>query len=147
MALSQRILGPNTLVQGAIPRILKETPKHFFDKTIVTVKVNVKQTGMTVYVINKTGTVNMAITETATKKTATLKRRSIKTAKSSIIDNFETFSSEISVLDRRQRNDKFFAENSKSQSCQTNNRSAQKSTKHRTIKCSVPTLIMTYFSL
>ncbi|CAH1780455.1 unnamed protein product [Owenia fusiformis] len=36
--LSQRILGPNTIIQGALPDILKLTPKSFFDETIASVK-------------------------------------------------------------------------------------------------------------
>jgi len=38
-SLSQRILGPNTLVQGALPKILESTPQEFFDSTIEVVKV------------------------------------------------------------------------------------------------------------
>lgn len=40
MALSQRILGPNTLIQGAVRKILNETSKTFFDKTIAVVQRN-----------------------------------------------------------------------------------------------------------
>jgi tyrosine aminotransferase len=40
VALSQRILGPNTLVQGAVRTILNDTPKSFFDKTIAAVQRN-----------------------------------------------------------------------------------------------------------
>ncbi|XP_070575350.1 tyrosine aminotransferase-like [Ptychodera flava] len=40
LRLSQRILGPNTLVQAAMKNILEETPQHFFDKTIEVVKNN-----------------------------------------------------------------------------------------------------------
>jgi hypothetical protein len=39
IALSQRILGPNTLVQGALETILTKTPQEFFDSTIAVVKV------------------------------------------------------------------------------------------------------------
>ncbi len=39
-ALSQRIIGANTLVQGALPMILKETPQHFFDATVAVVRSN-----------------------------------------------------------------------------------------------------------
>ena len=39
VALSQRILGPNTLIQGAVRTILFETPKEFYDKTIAIVQV------------------------------------------------------------------------------------------------------------
>ncbi|KAK6185565.1 hypothetical protein SNE40_007770 [Patella caerulea] len=38
--LSQRILGPNTLVQAAIPTILKQTPSDFFTETLVHMKNN-----------------------------------------------------------------------------------------------------------
>ncbi|CAH0603045.1 unnamed protein product [Chrysodeixis includens] len=34
MSMSTRILGPNTLIQKALPRILTETPQSFFDDTI-----------------------------------------------------------------------------------------------------------------
>ncbi|XP_059613959.1 tyrosine aminotransferase [Phlebotomus argentipes] len=34
MKLSARILGPNAIVQGALPRILTETPQSFFDETV-----------------------------------------------------------------------------------------------------------------
>lgn len=33
VALSQKIVGPCALVQAALPRILRETPQHFFDNT------------------------------------------------------------------------------------------------------------------
>ncbi|XP_054710525.1 LOW QUALITY PROTEIN: tyrosine aminotransferase-like [Uloborus diversus] len=39
-SLCQRIMGSNTIIQGAIPRILKETPQHFFSGVINSVKVN-----------------------------------------------------------------------------------------------------------
>lgn len=39
-ALSQRILGPNTLIQGAVRKILNETPQHFYDKTVAVVQRN-----------------------------------------------------------------------------------------------------------
>ena len=39
-SLSQRIIGANTLVQGALPTILKETPKSFFEETITQIKTN-----------------------------------------------------------------------------------------------------------
>ncbi len=39
-SLSQRIIGANTLVQGALPIILKETPQSFFDHTIDVVRRN-----------------------------------------------------------------------------------------------------------
>ncbi|OXA65128.1 tyrosine aminotransferase [Folsomia candida] len=39
-SLSQRIIGSNTLVQGALPDILRNTPKSFFDETIATVQEN-----------------------------------------------------------------------------------------------------------
>lgn len=31
IALSQKIVGPNSLVQGALPKILKDTPQEYFD--------------------------------------------------------------------------------------------------------------------
>merc|ERR1719350_2427921 len=40
LCMSQRIIGSNTLVQGALPTILKATPKSFFDQTISCVKKN-----------------------------------------------------------------------------------------------------------
>ena len=40
MCMSQRIIGSNTLVQGALPTILKKTPKSFFDHTIAVIKKN-----------------------------------------------------------------------------------------------------------
>jgi len=40
MCMSQRIIGSNTLVQGALPTILKSTPKSFFDHTISVIKKN-----------------------------------------------------------------------------------------------------------
>jgi len=40
MCMSQRIIGANTLVQGALPTILKATPQSFFDNTIREVKRN-----------------------------------------------------------------------------------------------------------
>ena len=39
MDLSQRILGPNTVVQGAIPKILSDTPQEYYGSIISTVKV------------------------------------------------------------------------------------------------------------
>ncbi|GBM82733.1 Tyrosine aminotransferase [Araneus ventricosus] len=39
-ALSQRIIGSNTLVQGALPSILKDTPETFFEDNIETVQRN-----------------------------------------------------------------------------------------------------------
>ena len=40
LCMSQRIIGSNTLVQGALPTILKSTPQSFFDHTISFVKKN-----------------------------------------------------------------------------------------------------------
>merc|ERR1711970_1709945 len=40
LCMSQRIIGSNTLVQGALPTILKSTPQSFFDNTISCVKKN-----------------------------------------------------------------------------------------------------------
>ena len=38
-SLSQRIIGSNTLVQGALPVILRDTPRQFFEDTIAQVQV------------------------------------------------------------------------------------------------------------
>lgn len=38
--LSTRILGSNTLVQGALPAILENTPKTFFDELVNTLHVS-----------------------------------------------------------------------------------------------------------
>ena len=38
--MSQRIIGSNTFIQGALPTILKNTPKLFFEKTIEVIKRN-----------------------------------------------------------------------------------------------------------
>lgn len=40
--MSTRLLGPNTLMQKALPRILKETPQSFFDETIRFIEVRFK---------------------------------------------------------------------------------------------------------
>ena len=40
MDLSQRILGPNTIVQGALQTILRDTPQHYYNSIIKTVKVS-----------------------------------------------------------------------------------------------------------
>lgn len=40
-AVSQRIIGSNTIVQGALPDILAETPQSFFDETIAQVQVHI----------------------------------------------------------------------------------------------------------
>jgi len=40
LCMSQRIIGSNTFIQGALPTILKNTPQSFFDNTIKTVKNN-----------------------------------------------------------------------------------------------------------
>ena len=42
IALSQRILGPNTLIQGALPDILTKTPQTFYDNTLNAVEANAK---------------------------------------------------------------------------------------------------------
>ncbi|XP_015908737.1 tyrosine aminotransferase [Parasteatoda tepidariorum] len=39
-SLCQRIMGSNTIIQGAIPDILRDTPKSFFQETILSVKTN-----------------------------------------------------------------------------------------------------------
>lgn len=36
--LSVRILGPNSLVQGALPNILKNTPQKFYDELVETLQ-------------------------------------------------------------------------------------------------------------
>lgn len=36
--LSARILGPNSLVQGALPAILKNTPQKFYDELVETLQ-------------------------------------------------------------------------------------------------------------
>lgn len=41
--LSQRILGPNTIIQGAVKTILNSTPQQFFDSSISLVQRNAEQ--------------------------------------------------------------------------------------------------------
>lgn len=41
-SLSQRIIGSSTIIQGALPKILTETPSEFFDATIAQVHGNAK---------------------------------------------------------------------------------------------------------
>ncbi|GFO11259.1 tyrosine aminotransferase [Plakobranchus ocellatus] len=41
--LSTRILGPNTLVQGALPRILRDTPDSFYRQTIDYIEENAQE--------------------------------------------------------------------------------------------------------
>ena len=41
-SLSQRIIGANTLVQGAVPAILRKTPKHFYKDTLDLIEENAK---------------------------------------------------------------------------------------------------------
>jgi len=41
-SLSQRIIGANTIVQGALPTILKETPETFFQNTLDIIEENAK---------------------------------------------------------------------------------------------------------
>ena len=38
----QRIIGANTIVQGALPSILKETPSVFYRDTLKTIEENAK---------------------------------------------------------------------------------------------------------
>ena len=38
----QRIIGANTIVQGALPSILKETPSVFYQETLKTIEENAK---------------------------------------------------------------------------------------------------------
>ena len=40
LCMSQRIIGSNTLIQGALPTILQNTPKSFFEETIQIIKSN-----------------------------------------------------------------------------------------------------------
>lgn len=42
LCLSQRILGPNTLVQASLPEILQDTPKSFYSETIQFIESNAK---------------------------------------------------------------------------------------------------------
>ncbi len=42
LCMSQRIIGSNTLIQGALPTILKLTPRSFFDDTIKIIERNAK---------------------------------------------------------------------------------------------------------
>ena len=39
-SLSQRIIGANTIVQGALPNILKQTPESFFQGTLQVIEEN-----------------------------------------------------------------------------------------------------------
>jgi len=41
-SLSQRIIGANTIVQGALPNILKQTPESFFQETLEVIEGNAK---------------------------------------------------------------------------------------------------------
>merc|ERR1712109_268288 len=41
-SLSQRIIGANTIVQGALPSILKDTPASFFNETLDQIEANAK---------------------------------------------------------------------------------------------------------
>mgnify|MGYP002153701563 FL=1 len=38
--LSQKILGPNTIIQASVPGILKETPKSFYAETLDFIESN-----------------------------------------------------------------------------------------------------------
>jgi len=40
LCMSQRIIGSNTLIQGALPTILKNTPRSFYEDTIKTIERN-----------------------------------------------------------------------------------------------------------
>lgn len=42
VALSQQILGPNTLIQGALPEILAKTPPSFFENSMKVIQVSVQ---------------------------------------------------------------------------------------------------------
>ena len=37
--MSQKILGPSTVIQGALPDILDKTPQSFFEKTVKVIQV------------------------------------------------------------------------------------------------------------
>ena len=39
--MATRILGANSVTQGAIPRILKDTPKEWFDENMSYIEVSV----------------------------------------------------------------------------------------------------------
>lgn len=41
--MSQQILGPNTLIQGALPDILAKTPQSYFENTVKVIKVSMIQ--------------------------------------------------------------------------------------------------------
>ncbi|XP_051158838.1 tyrosine aminotransferase [Leptopilina boulardi] len=51
--LTQRIIGSNTLIQGALPRILRETPQNYFDEIIRTLYNHSKLTYN--YIVNIPG--------------------------------------------------------------------------------------------
>lgn len=38
--MSQQILGPNTLIQGALPDILANTPQSYFENTVKVIQVS-----------------------------------------------------------------------------------------------------------
>ena len=38
--MSQQILGPNTLIQGALPDILAKTPQSYFETTVKVIQVS-----------------------------------------------------------------------------------------------------------
>ena len=39
VSLSQKILGPNTILQGALPDILEKTPQSFYDNGVAIIQV------------------------------------------------------------------------------------------------------------
>lgn len=45
VSLSQVILGPNTLIQGALPKMLTETPQSFFENVMNVVQVSLRSNG------------------------------------------------------------------------------------------------------
>ena len=49
-SLSQRIIGANTIVQGALPNILTKTPDSFFQQTLQVIEENAK---VALFYINK----------------------------------------------------------------------------------------------
>jgi len=59
IALSQQILGPNTLIQGALPEILANTPQSFFENSMRVIQVSRNETNINFIIINNTATTNI----------------------------------------------------------------------------------------